>query len=83
MPDNVPTIQQIKNYLASVNGVANPNALYVIKTGDNDVIFVTNQGPSVDRREPQLSERAGSRPGSRSRGSASGRRTHHRGAEFF
>ncbi len=43
LPDNVPTIQQIANYLSSVNGVANPNALYIIKTGDNDLAYVTNQ----------------------------------------
>ncbi|MCP6768993.1 hypothetical protein NL529_29530, partial [Klebsiella pneumoniae] len=30
---------QIEIYLASVNGAANPKALYLIKTGDNDVTF--------------------------------------------
>jgi outer membrane lipase/esterase len=40
VPDNVCTLSQIDIYLASVNGVANPNALYLIKTGDNDVTFV-------------------------------------------
>ena len=44
IPTNVTTIQQIENYLSSVNGVANPNALYLIKTGDNDATYVTNQG---------------------------------------
>jgi len=39
-PANVSTIHQIQNYLASVGGVANPNALYVVKTGDNDTTFV-------------------------------------------
>ena len=38
-PANVPTLQQIENYLASVNGAANPNALYLIKSGDNDVTY--------------------------------------------
>jgi outer membrane lipase/esterase len=37
---NVATNQQIQNYLASVGGVANPDALYVVKTGDNDLQFV-------------------------------------------
>ena len=40
VPNNICTLSQIENYLASVNGVANPNALYLIKTGDNDVTFV-------------------------------------------
>ena len=37
---NVATNQQIQNYLTSVGGAANPNALYVVKTGDNDLQFV-------------------------------------------
>jgi outer membrane lipase/esterase len=37
---NVATNQQIQNYLLSVGGAANPNALYVVKTGDNDLQFV-------------------------------------------
>lgn len=40
LPDNVCTILQIQNYLASVNGVANPHAIYLIKSGDNDVTYV-------------------------------------------
>ena len=39
MPANVSAVQQIQNYLASVNGVANPRALYVIKSGDNDLNY--------------------------------------------
>ena len=42
-PDNICTIQEIKNYLSSVKGVANPNALYLIKTGDNDATYVMTQ----------------------------------------
>ena len=38
-PGSVSAIQQIQNYLASVNGNANPKALYVIKSGDNDLNF--------------------------------------------
>ena len=39
-PANVATIHQIQNYLASVGGAANPNGIYVVKTGDNDTTFV-------------------------------------------
>ena len=37
--NSVSAVPQIQNYLASVNGVANPNALYVIKSGDNDLNY--------------------------------------------
>jgi outer membrane lipase/esterase len=40
IPSNVSGVAQIKEYLASVNGVANPNALYIIKCGDNDLHYV-------------------------------------------
>lgn len=43
LPGNVDTVQQIADYLASVGGVANPHALYVINTGNNDLIFVQNR----------------------------------------
>jgi outer membrane lipase/esterase len=46
VPNNIYTIQQIRNYLANVNGAANPNALYLIKTGDNDATWVTSNGPA-------------------------------------
>ena len=49
---NVTTIQQIENYLSSVNGVANPNALYVIKSGDNDATYYTNQGAAFRATNP-------------------------------
>ena len=39
-PTNIATNQQIQNYLASVGGVANPNGVYMVKTGDNDLNFV-------------------------------------------
>ena len=42
-PDNVCTLQEIENYLGAVNGVANPKALYLIKTGDNDVTYYDMQ----------------------------------------
>lgn len=43
VPDNIYTIQQIENYLSAVHSVANPNALYLIKSGDNDATYVTSQ----------------------------------------
>lgn len=42
-PANVPLTTQITNHLASVNGLANPNALYVISSGNNDLVHITTQ----------------------------------------
>lgn len=39
---NVPLTTQIAQYLRSVNGVANPNALYIINSGNNDLANITN-----------------------------------------
>lgn len=44
-PKSVSCIMQIKNYLKSVNGIANPCALYIVKTGDNDLSYVTPDQP--------------------------------------
>jgi outer membrane lipase/esterase len=41
---HVATIDQIQHYLASVNGAANPRGLYLISTGNNDLIWVQQQG---------------------------------------
>ncbi|WP_428559923.1 MAG: autotransporter outer membrane beta-barrel domain-containing protein [Solidesulfovibrio sp. DCME] len=41
---NVTTTQQIANLLAATGGVANAHALYVVNSGNNDLIFVQNQG---------------------------------------
>lgn len=41
-PGNVPLTTQIANYLASVNGAANPNALYVISSGNNDLSHLSD-----------------------------------------
>ena len=35
--ENIPTVTQIANYLLDVKGAANPNALYLISTGSNDL----------------------------------------------
>lgn len=37
--NSVPIVQQIQNYLTSVNNTAYPHALYVIKSGDNDLNY--------------------------------------------
>ena len=43
----VPTVTQIANYLAATGGHANPNALYLISSGGNDVGFATgNNAPA-------------------------------------
>jgi outer membrane lipase/esterase len=42
--NNVPIVTQISNYLASVHNVANPNALYMISFGGNDLIWLQIQG---------------------------------------
>ncbi len=45
--NNVPIVTQIYDYLASVNNVANPDALYMISYGGNDLIWLQIQGGSV------------------------------------
>ncbi len=37
----IPTVTQISNYLAAMAAGANPNGLYVISSGSNDVSFAT------------------------------------------
>lgn len=49
---NVAAVRQIDNYLADVNGAANPNALFVISSGNNDLIYVTNQGAAWRAANP-------------------------------
>ncbi|OQX04553.1 MAG: autotransporter domain-containing esterase [Desulfobulbaceae bacterium A2] len=54
---NVPTVQEIKNYLAATNGVANPHALYVISTGNNDMTWYVNQSPTWIAANPHFLSR--------------------------
>lgn len=54
LPGNVATTQQTANYLASAGGAANPHALYVINTGNNDLIFVQNQGAAWITANPDF-----------------------------
>jgi outer membrane lipase/esterase len=46
-PNNVPIVTQISNYLATVDNVANPNALYMISSGANDLLYVQTPGVIV------------------------------------
>lgn len=41
-PGNVPLTEQITNYLTSVHGHANPNGLYVISSGNNDLAHLSD-----------------------------------------
>ncbi|MFH1058633.1 MAG: autotransporter domain-containing protein [Pseudomonadota bacterium] len=76
IPNNVTTLQQIQNYLTAVNGVANPNALYLIKSGDNDATYYTNQGPAWMAAHPNyLSDGAAQLAASVARLQAAGART--------
>jgi outer membrane lipase/esterase len=50
---NVPLTMQITNYLNSVNGFANPNALYVISSGNNDLARIATQ-PGLDQQSSAL-----------------------------
>jgi outer membrane lipase/esterase len=50
----VPTVTQINNYLAANGGRANPNALYLISSGGNDIGFATgNSGTGPFPQNPQ------------------------------
>ena len=46
-PADPTTTGQISNYLTSVHGQANPNALYLISTGGNDIFVAPNLGLSM------------------------------------
>lgn len=54
LPANVTTVQQIANYLTATGGAANPSALYVVNTGNNDLIFVQNQGTAWIAANPDF-----------------------------
>ena len=57
---NLPsTARQIRNYLAAVNGQANPNALYLIGSGANDAFVAEQLFPAKDRATAFLVGEAG------------------------
>jgi outer membrane lipase/esterase len=43
----IPTVDQINHYLAQTGGVANPNALYLISSGGNNIDFAINHRAAV------------------------------------
>jgi outer membrane lipase/esterase len=56
---NLPsTVQQITNYLASVGGRADPNALYLISSGGNDLTFANDNFGTLPAKETYLSAQA-------------------------
>jgi outer membrane lipase/esterase len=58
-PVLISAVQQIRNYLSTVNGAANPKALYVIKSGDNDLSYVSKQDAAWNAANPDyLSQQA-------------------------
>lgn len=74
-PANVTTLQQIENYLASVKGAANSHALYLIKSGDNDVTYYLQQGAAFMAANPNyLSDGAAALAASVARLQAAGAR---------
>jgi len=54
LPGNVATIRQIADYLASRGGMANPHGLYVVNSGNNDLIYVQNQSPAWIAANPNF-----------------------------
>ena len=54
LPPTVSVVRQIWNYLASVNGVANPHALYVISSGNNDLTYASHFPDSLREQAPSL-----------------------------
>jgi outer membrane lipase/esterase len=52
------TVQQMANYLASRGGAANPQALYVISSGANDVTFALDNFSTLSSRETYLANQA-------------------------
>ena len=49
--NNVPAVTQISNYLAAVNNVASPGALYMINTGANDLFWMQSQQASLSPQQ--------------------------------
>ncbi|MCB2185557.1 MAG: autotransporter domain-containing protein [Deltaproteobacteria bacterium] len=76
MPANVATVQQIANYLDAVGGRADSQALYLIKSGDNDATYYTNQGAAWRAAHPNyLAEGAAALAEAVARLQAAGART--------
>ena len=52
------TVQQMATYLAAHDGAANPQALYVISSGANDVTFAIDNFSTLSSRETYLANQA-------------------------
>jgi outer membrane lipase/esterase len=52
------TVQQMANYLAGHGGTANPQALYVISSGGNDVTFALDNFTTLSSRQAYLANQA-------------------------
>ena len=52
------TVQQMANYLAGHGGTANPQALYVISSGGNDVTFALDNFSTLASRQTYLANQA-------------------------
>jgi outer membrane lipase/esterase len=52
------TVQQMANYLAGHGGTANPQALYVISSGGNDVTFALDNFSTLTSRQTYLANQA-------------------------
>lgn len=57
-PHVLSTVDQIKSYLASNGGVADPSALYLFSSGGNDVTFVRNFLTDLTQQDAYLSAQA-------------------------
>jgi outer membrane lipase/esterase len=56
---NLPsTVQQISNYLGPVVNIADPNSLYLISSGGNDITYAKDQAWTLGQRETYLSNQA-------------------------
>ena len=72
----MPIVTQIYNYLGAVHNAANPNALYMISYGGNDLIWLQNQAPpALSCRSPISSSLAAALTGSVAALQAAGART--------
>jgi outer membrane lipase/esterase len=73
--NNVPIVTQIYNYLGAVHNAANPNALYMISYGGNDLIWLQNQAPPTLSPLPYIQSLATALTGSIASLQAAGART--------
>ena len=73
--NNVPIVTQIYNYLGALHNHADPNALYMISYGGNDLIWLQNQAPPGFLPQPYIQSLAAALTGSITALQAAGART--------